>query len=519
MKLRVLNNGKHIQVYDGTEEEVEQLKISLVKRIPNAWFHPLVKKKLWDGKIHFIDSSLKIAAGLWKEVEAICNKYKFDFYIDRMDYLIDENFDYENFKDWVKEFFKNSEKKPKDYQIEAAALILKHRLSISELATSAGKTLIMFMVYSYLKVNGFFDSDDEYKNQFLVIVPNVSLILQTYNEFYEHASFIKDFDFTIQMFGGDEPKVKKNTDIIIGTFQTLRKLPEKYYTRIKALAVDESHFTDTKSVSKVLDMCNNAKIKFGVSGTTKAGGNDARAFTMQRFLGPFINKVSPDFLSKNKYITPIKIKMIYMNYLEENIKKHLKKLSKAKKANKKDLDGSKLLALERQLIIQNEKRFEFIVDLIMETKKNSLVLFNNVKDSYGKKIFDALQERLSKEVSVFYVDGSTDKKTRKFYIDEMNKDDNHCIMVASFGTFSTGISINSIEYIFLVESFKSEVIIKQSFGRGMRLKEGKKLTKIIDFVDDFSIDGWENYTLKHSYERESLYNNENFKYKKININL
>jgi type I site-specific restriction endonuclease len=92
------------------------------------------------------------------------------------------------------------------------------------------------------------------------------------------------------------------------------------------------------------------------------------------------------------------------------------------------------------------------------------------------------------------------------------------VMVASFGTFSTGISINNIHNVFFVESYKSEKIVRQSIGRGMRLMEGKERVNIIDFVDDFTrTRGNKNYLLKHSEERIKIYKDQGFPYKKYRV--
>lgn len=277
------------------------------------------------------------------------------------------------------------------------------------------------------------------------------------------------------------------------------------------ILVSNCHFAATKSVKEVLKKCENATYRFGVSGTTKATKTEtAESFTMQSLLGPVVNKISPKFLFKNKFATPVKIRMIYLDYLDQEIRQNLKLLK-----SKREFDGSKLLAIEKQLIIDNEERFNFVVSAIASIKKNSLVLFHDVKNSYGKRIQEALGKILPNDTAIYYVDGGTDKNIREEYRKSMENPNKQTIMVASFGTFSTGINIKNIDYIYLTESFKSEVIIKQSFGRGMRLREGKTEVQIVDFIDDFSIGNYENYVLKHSQEREELYIAESFPYKKL----
>ena len=93
------------------------------------------------------------------------------------------------------------------------------------------------------------------------------------------------------------------------------------------------------------------------------------------------------------------------------------------------------------------------------------------------------------------------------------EEDTNRVLVASFGTLSTGISIKNIHNIFLTESYKSEVLIKQTLGRGMRLHKDKEKVTIVDFVDDFSFNGKDTYLLKHCKERIDIYKKEHFEYK------
>ena len=157
------------------------------------------------------------------------------------------------------------------------------------------------------------------------------------------------------------------------------------------------------------------------------------------------------------------------------------------------------------------------MNFICKTTKNSLVLFHNVKDGYGRRIYDYIREKTADKV-VFYVDGGTSPSLRDDYINLMEEGEDK-ILVASFGTFSTGISINNIHNVFFVESYKSEKIVRQSIGRGMRLKDGKDRVNIIDFVDDFSITkANKNYLLKHGEERMRIYKEQGFPFKKYMVN-
>jgi superfamily II DNA or RNA helicase len=157
------------------------------------------------------------------------------------------------------------------------------------------------------------------------------------------------------------------------------------------------------------------------------------------------------------------------------------------------------------------------VDFIAKTSKNSLVLFQSVGEGYGKRIYEYLRE-VQADKEVFYIDGDTEPERRDYYKTKLEEGANK-VMVASFGTLSTGVSVKNIHNIFLVESYKSEVLIKQSLGRGMRLYEGKERVNIIDFVDDFSYNGSMNYLMKHSLERIEIYKREKFEYKTYDVTL
>jgi superfamily II DNA or RNA helicase len=520
MKVKILEDKRQMQIVDCSNEELEQLKLYFTRKIKNWRFNPLVKKKLWNGEISFLNKNLTLSTGLWGELKNVCNKYSYDLEIINKEYLINLNINKEDFYKFIEENFNKDRLYPRDYQIDAAFSILKYKRSISEIATSAGKTLIIFIIFAYLYKNNFFKEiqikDIFLKEQFLVIVPNVDLVVQTYEKFIEYNELLNEpLKLTIQMFGGSAPKIKKNSNVIIGTFHTLRNLTDDYFETVKLLCVDEAHYTNSNSVQKILKKCVNAEYRFGLSGTLKAD-ETADSFTLQASLGPMVNKISAEFLFDNKYATPVNVAVIELDYLENEIREKLAHLKKYKNG----IEGSQLLNLEKKIIIENKKRLNYIINVISKTTKNSLVLFHNVKDEYGKNIYEKMKDLISENTNLFYIDGSVNKDLRGEYRNEaINNENGNYIIIASFGTMSTGIDISNIENIYLLESFKSEIIIKQTIGRGMRLNKIKKTVNIYDFVDDFRINNFENYIYKHSKERIRIYKNENYNIKRIKIKL
>jgi superfamily II DNA or RNA helicase len=304
---------------------------------------------------------------------------------------------------------------------------------------------------------------------------------------------------------------------MIGTYQSLVKQDDEFFDDVEAIFVDESHQSHSKSIKEVISKCKDSRYRFGLSGTL-TNRNTAEHLTIQQYLGPLTMEISPKFLFDNKYATPVAIKIVKMNWLDENLKQKLYELRSNK--NSKDtekLEGNEIFNVERKLVISSDKRLKYIVDFIAKTSKNSLVLFQSVGEGYGKRIYEYLRE-VQADKEVFYIDGDTEPERRDYYKTKLEEGANK-VMVASFGTLSTGVSVKNIHNIFLVESYKSEVLIKQSLGRGMRLYEGKERVNIIDFVDDFSYNGSMNYLMKHSLERIEIYKREKFEYKTYDVTL
>jgi superfamily II DNA or RNA helicase len=284
------------------------------------------------------------------------------------------------------------------------------------------------------------------------------------------------------------------------------------------ILVSNCHHTNSMSIKKIVANCMKSGWRFGLTGTlTKKGTADY--LTVQQFLGPLIVEIPPSFLFENNYATPVQIKVVEMDWLEQEWKDKLAdlKLTNKNSTAENKLEGNEFYNLERKLVVESRKRLNFVVDFISKTSKNSLVLFQSVKDEYGKQIWNLLREKNS-DKEIFYVDGETSENLREEFKSRMASGSNK-ILVATYGTFSTGISINNLHNIFLVESYKSEVLIKQSLGRGMRKMEGKEKVVVIDFVDDFCTARYVNYLMKHSEVRIQIYQKEGFEYRIYKVKL
>ena len=498
MELSLSDNKKFLVIDSCTELEYEQLKISLTKKIEGWRFHPLVKKRVWDGNISFIKRN-KIPSGLWKEVVDICKEYDFKLSMDGITDLFNTDITESEFLDWVSDFFKDSEIKPRDYQIDAAFKILKYRRCLAELATSAGKTLISFMIVAYMmeRLN---------KKKILFIVPNVSLVLQATGDFEEYNKSRIQLKIQ-QIYSG--VKIRPSSNIVIGTYQSLVKKDEEYFSQFDVVMVDETHKAKANSIQKIMDKCWHCDYRFGLSGTIPKRGTVNRLSLMSA-MGPLVTQVKANYLQDEGYIAKCKVLQIHMDYATVAQKESFAFLSK------NPIDRQRLFSLEQNFINENEKRLDFVCQVVKKSTSNSLVLFHKI--AYGEKLYQKLRSITDKKV--YYVDGSINADLREEFKRRMEKNDD-VIIVASYGTFSTGISIKNIHNIFFTESFKSEVIIRQSIGRGLRQHHSKDIVKIYDFIDDFRYKDdeldWMNYIYRHGQERRKIYKEEKFPFELQNI--
>lgn len=500
MHLELTADKRFLQIKACTELEYDQLKSSLTKRIDGWRFHPLVRRRVWDGTITYVKGN-KIPAGLWKEVIDICREYSFEVKLDGVTRIFDTDINETDFVAWVDEFFEGHELSPRDYQIDAAYKILKYRRCLAELATSAGKTLISFMVIGYLM-------EVLNKQRILMVVPNVSLVVQATGDFEEYNNDKLSLRIQ-QIYSG--AKLRKSSNIVVGTYQSLSKKDKAYFEQFDVILIDETHKAKAASIQKIMDKCWHCDYRFGLTGTVPKRGTVDR-LTLMSAMGPLVCQVKANYLQDEGYIANCKVVQYHLDYASEEQKESFSFLSKRPE------DRKNLFELEKNFINQNDLRLDFVCNKIAESENNSLVLFHRI--AYGEKIYKRLRETTDK--MVYYVDGSINAELREEFKSRMERGDG-VIIVASYGTFSTGISIKKIHNIYFTESFKSEVIIRQSIGRGLRKHSSKDTVYIHDFIDDFRYknesDDWINYIFRHGIERRKIYKEEKFPFEIKNVRL
>ena len=168
-------------------------------------------------------------------------------------------------------------------------------------------------------------------------------------------------------------------------------------------------------------------------------------------------------------------------------------------------------------LVEHENRNKFIRNLVCDLSGNTLVLFNYV-ERHGMPLFDMINNRVGEDRLVFLVHGGveTDDREKARQIVETTKDS---IIVASYGTFSTGINIRNLHNIVFASPSKSRIRNLQSIGRVLRRGVNKEKAVLYDIADDTSRGSKRYYTLNHLVERVKIYNEENFNYEFIDVRI
>lgn len=497
LKFKVTEDRQFLQlVQSDLNKEHKDLKLYFRKRQKGYHFNSLYKRKIWDGYDKFIDTENKIGIGLWKEVINFGKQYGYEIEIDGLESLMNLDFTREMLEKFTSVLLDGSGIEPRDYQMESAHRALKYKFCAQELATSAGKTLILYIYISFLKRKGIVSRE----KKALVVVPNISLIDQTAEKF-EGDYQTGLLTYNILRIGGNNKYSDKKfleCDMVVSTYQSLKNKPAEWFLNFSVVCIDEAHTSRGASVKDILLNSKNAEYKLGLSGTLKVEEEYSDFFKIQQYLGPLSMVLKSSFLIDQQHSPNVFIKMLKLKYpVDEPWVKQYKWLQE----NNKSVDGKTMFTMEREFIVSYEPRINFIAGLCRKLEGNKLILFINVKDQYGARITDKIRET---NENAYYIDGGVDGNNRAIYKDAMEKGDG-VVLIASYGTFSTGIDLKKVNHIIFAESYKSEITIRQSIGRGMRQLAGKHEVVIYDLIDDLN-----GYIIKHGAAREKIYNKEKF---------
>jgi superfamily II DNA or RNA helicase len=461
--------------------------------VPGHQFTPAFRNRIWDGKIRLLDlRSNSIYLGLLPYIESFAEERQYEIeYGDPRPDLTDDFSLYlaKKFADELQVTANGKDIEVRDYQLAAFTHAMRHRRSLLLSPTASGKSLII-----YLLIRQMIDYKS-YKG--LIIVPTTSLVEQLYSDFADYSgknNFLVEDNIHRVYQGKDKVSDKK---LIISTWQSLYKMPPEYFEQFDYIIGDEAHLFKSQSLTTIMTSCINTKYRIGLTGTLD--GTKTHKLVLEGLFGPVEKVISTKELIDSKQL---EIKCLVLKHPDE----------KAKELKGKEYKD------EIEYLISSEPRNKFIKNLALSLGTNTLILYQFV-DKHGQVLYDNITN--AKNIGnrkVFFVHGGTDTEDRE-NIRKIMEEENDAIVIASFGTFSTGINIRNLHNIIFASPSKSRVRNLQSIGRGLRKGETKERAVLYDIADDLRINKYMNFTLKHFVERVKIYTDEGFKYKLYKIGL
>lgn len=483
--------------------------------------------------------------GLWYEIKCWCKEknivckgiYNLNDYSnpdkkqDKTLVLTPFNMPTEDFKTYVDNWQLNLDLR--DYQYDAAWKILHYHQSMSQLATRSGKTLMAYVIFRYMLEHG--------AHNCLMVVPSISLVKQGVKDMNDYQEF-----FTSEAIWADG-EYCEGANLTIGTFQSLVKrctkgkrgavnkhFNPKFFDKFDVICIDECHKADCESIKQIMaqPFIKNAKIIFGFSGTLPDKGT-IESFGCQALLGPCIQDISTMELVNAGYLAKPIVRQIRINYSNDLTDEYIKygeylcsnfELENGKKIllpkDQRDMtmiyvkkppmviqqmkdnvefgllpkesykdnlvdmckaQGANLLVLEQMIAEHSKKKLEVMREITFEWSNSNGIVF-----AHNEAYVDYL-EKYFKEVwpdrPVYKIKGPTAQKKRDAIMEAMNTKDKDAILVASYGVVGTGLTFKNIDYAVFAQSFKSQIIVFQSLGRGLLKTENKDKFYIYDIID------------------------------------
>lgn len=520
MKFKLNADNSKLILTESTKGEYNQLKLYLTRKVHNYRFMKRYKLGVWSGDVDMFKNGF-IDFGLWQEVYQCCKQYGYKFIIENKEqFPLNKDVSKEKLQEFVNEFYKDhklpdgKDFMPYDHQVDAIYQLLKYQYGIVEIATAGGKSLVFGTLLFYYLTHVNPDA------KFLLIVPNISLVTQFYNDLndYNYGFNGTDnktpIDIRIDEVMSDKPRKyrdeEKKPNIFIGTYQSLEKWPREWFRQFDVIAADEAHTCKANTLVSILTRTfGSAKIRFGMSGTYPSPSS-VEILTIQSLLGPKLINISAKKLMDKGLISDIKIKAIMLHHDNHKFAEGVYNI-------KKRGDGKKAYDLEREYVHNSSKRKTFVKNLVDKFKSNSLLLFHTIE--YGSGLYNFLKDNCQ-DKDVFYIDGSVSTEKREYIKKKMeDTSGNTKILVASYGTLSTGVSIKAISNIIFLDSFKSPQIVLQSIGRGLRLHKDKNKLMVFDLVDIFHVEYKTILWKQFESRRDELYKVQKYPMDELKIKL
>ncbi len=481
----VISKSNEVFLKINAEPHIQyELRDYFTFEVPNAKFMPQYRGKNWNGEIHLFDlRSKKIYVGLLDKIIDFCKRHDYTYKFENNQYYgppfeINSSISKEGVKDYIRSI---TSIKPRNYQIDGVYDCLKHNRRLLVSPTASGKSLMIYSLVRYYVAKGL---------KILLVVPTTSLVEQMYKDFIEYGWDVKNHCHRI--YAGRE-RVNTN-EVTITTWQSVFRLDRSFFVDYDVIIGDEAHLFKSKSLVNIMTKLEHAKYRFGFTGTLD--GTQTHKWVLEGLFGPSYKVTKTEELMKEGYLSQLDIQCLVLKHVPKKFETYEDEL---------------------QYLISHKQRNKFITNLALDLKGNTLILYSRV-ETHGALLYEKINKSKRDDRKVFFVHGGVDAEQRES-IREITEKEKNAIIVASYGTFSTGINIKRLHNVIFASPSKSRVRNLQSIGRVLRKGRDKVKATLYDIGDDCTYNSRKNYTLNHLIERIKIYNDENFNYEIITIQI
>jgi superfamily II DNA or RNA helicase len=448
--------------------------------VPGYKFMPAFRNKIWDGKIRLFNTQDNtLYGGLIDYVRKFATEREYEIEIHN-DLDIEDSLSVKEATDFISMLQIPFE--VRDYQLNSFIRCVRKRRALLVSPTASGKSLIIYLLTRW------------YNQKTLIIVPTISLVAQLTKDMQDYG--IPSDKYIHQIMAGADKDSDKQ--IVISTWQSIYTLPKEWFRQYQVIIGDEAHQFKAKSLTTLLSKMTQCKYRFGLTGTLD--GTQTHKLVLEGLFGKQFSVTTTKELIDSGKLADFKIKALVLKHSEH-------KARDAKNYKYQD---------EIDYLVSNYERNKFIRNLAASLKGNTLVLFQLV-EKHGKVLYSMI-EGFVKDREISFVHGGTTVNDRE-HIRQLTETQNNAIIVASYGTFSTGINIRNLHNIIFASPSKSKIRTLQSIGRGLRLGENKETAVLYDIADDLTYKSKKNFTIQHFAERMKIYGDEKFAYKIHTIEL
>ena len=467
-----------------TQPHIEyELRDHFTFQVDGAKFMPQYRNKHWNGEIHLFDVRTKqIYVGLLDKIISFCEQSNYTYTFEDNKFYgqpfeINEGISLEGVQDYMKSICCHT---PRDYQVEGVYGALRHNRKLLISPTASGKSLMIYSLVRY-----YVDKHEK----ILLVVPTTSLVEQMYKDFQDYGWDAESYCHRI--YSGRE-KTNEHP-VTITTWQSIYKLERSFFEDYGVIIGDEAHLFKSKSLISIMTKLHHAKYRFGFTGTLD--GSTTHKWCLEGMFGPTYKVTQTRELMDKGNIAQLQIQVLVLQHKGQKFETYEDEI---------------------QYLITHEKRNNFIKNLTLDLKGNTLILYSRV-ETHGAILYDLINSSVPDERKVFFVFGGVDTEERE-KIREITETETDAVIVASYGVFSTGISIKNLHNLIFASPSKSRIRNLQSIGRILRKSNTKNKAVLYDIADDCTYNSKKNYTLNHLIERIKIYSEEQFNYQLHKIN-